>query len=92
MLLGMLLSMEDDRVPVGEGSAALFALEGLALAMHGHVLLQVRVGGKRLVTAFAREGFDLVVYLEGRHDVRMFKRMLKVLLTRSMWILMLNLR
>ena len=46
-------------------SPALLALEHLALAMHGHVLPQVGVGGERLVALGARERLDLLVNPEG---------------------------
>ena len=46
-------------------SPALLALEHLALAMHGHVLPQVGVGGERLVAFGAGERLDLLVNPEG---------------------------
>ena len=42
-------------------SPALLALEHLALAVHGHVLPQVGVGGERLVALGAGERLDLLV-------------------------------
>ena len=46
-------------------SPALLALEDLSLAVHGHVLPQVGVGGERLVALGAGERLYLLVNSEG---------------------------
>lgn len=62
-LIGMLFSMQNDGISIGEFAITFFTLELLPLAMYGYMLFQIRIGGKGLVTVITTEWTNFIVNL-----------------------------